>query len=91
MSCGVGDRCSSDPALLRLWHRPVATAPVRFLAWTPPYAAGVALEKTKDKAKQNKHFLAEVKAFRIKKKRKEKKKISKKSGDLNSCSCVLVI
>ena len=27
MSCGVGCRCSSDPVLLWLWHRPAATAP----------------------------------------------------------------
>ena len=29
-----------DPALLWLWHRPAATAPIRPLAWEPPYAAG---------------------------------------------------
>uniref|UniRef100_A0A8D0Z604 Glycine cleavage system H protein n=1 Tax=Sus scrofa TaxID=9823 RepID=A0A8D0Z604_PIG len=32
MSCGVGCRHGSDPALLWLWHRPVATAPIRPLA-----------------------------------------------------------
>ena len=26
MSCGVGHRCGSDPALLWLWCRPAATA-----------------------------------------------------------------
>ena len=26
--CSVGCRCSSDPALLWLWHRPAATAPM---------------------------------------------------------------
>ena len=36
-----------DLALLWLWHRLVATAPIRLLAWEPPYAAGVALEKAK--------------------------------------------
>ena len=45
MSCGIGHSCSSDPALLRLW--PAATAPIRPLAWEPPYAAGAALEKAK--------------------------------------------
>ena len=30
----------SDPALLWLWCRPEATAPMRPLAWEPPYAAG---------------------------------------------------
>ena len=47
MSCGVGCRRGSDPALLWLWRRPVATAPIRPLAWEPPYAAGAALEKAK--------------------------------------------
>jgi len=47
VSCGVGRRCGSDPELLWLWHRPVATAPIRPLAWEPPYAAGVALGKAK--------------------------------------------
>ena len=47
LSCGVGHRHVSDPALLWLWHRPAATAPIGPLAWEPPYATGVALEKTK--------------------------------------------
>ena len=46
VSCGVGRRCGSDLALLWLWCRPAATAPIRPLAWEPPYAEGVALEKT---------------------------------------------
>ena len=60
MSCGVGCRRGSDPALLWLWpeRRPVATAPIQPLAWEPPYASGAAQEiatttttdkKTKDK------------------------------------------
>ena len=28
VSCGVVHRCSSDPALLWLWCRPVATVPI---------------------------------------------------------------
>ena len=32
-----------------LWCRPVATAPVRPLAWEPPYAAGAALLFIKNK------------------------------------------
>jgi len=40
-------RCGSDPELLWLWQRPAATAPIGPLAWEPPYAAGVALEKAK--------------------------------------------
>ena len=35
------------PALLWLWRRLAAGAPIRHLAWEPPYAEGVALEKTK--------------------------------------------
>ena len=52
MSCGVGRRRSLDLALLWLWHRPVATAPIRPLAWEPPYATGKALKKTKEKKKE---------------------------------------
>ena len=47
VSCDVGRRRGSDPALLWLWRRPVATAPIRPLAWEPPYAKGAALEKAK--------------------------------------------
>ena len=57
VSCGVGCRRGSDPTLLWLWRRPVATAPIRPLAWEPPYAAGAAQEiaattTTKDKKKK---------------------------------------
>ena len=47
MSCGVGCRRNSDPTLQWLWHRLAAIAPMRPLAWEPPYAAGAALEKAK--------------------------------------------
>ena len=46
MSCCVGQRLGLDPALLWLWHRQVATAPIGPLAWEPPYAVGAALENT---------------------------------------------
>ena len=36
-----------DPALLCLWCRPAAAAPIRSLAWDSPYATGAALKKTK--------------------------------------------
>ena len=52
MSCGVGHRHGPDPALLWLWRRLAATAPIQLLAWEPPYAAGAALEKDKDKKKK---------------------------------------
>ena len=57
MSCGVGPRCSSDPALLWLWCRSqtwlgseVAVALIRPLAWEPPQAAGAALKRKRKKA-----------------------------------------
>ena len=53
MSCGVGCRRSSDPALLWLWRRPVATALIRPLAWEPPYAAGVALKGKEKRVGRN--------------------------------------
>ena len=40
----LGCRHGSDPELLWLWRRPVATAPIRPLAWEPPYATGAAQE-----------------------------------------------
>jgi len=52
MSCGGGCRCGSDPELLWLWYRPAATAPIRPLAWEPPYAMAAALEKTKRQEKK---------------------------------------
>ena len=48
VSCGVGRRFGLGLALLWLWHRPVATAPVRPPAWEPPYAISVALKRQKD-------------------------------------------
>ena len=44
MSYGVGHKCGLDLALL--WCRPAAIAPVRPLAWEPPYAA---LKRQKNK------------------------------------------
>ena len=41
-----------DPALLWPWRRPAATALIRPLAWEPPYATGVALEKAKSQKKK---------------------------------------
>ena len=52
VSCGVGCRRGLDTALLWLWRRPAATAPIRPLAWEPPYASGAALEKTKNNKKK---------------------------------------
>ena len=44
MSCGVGHRLGSDPALLWLWRRPAAVAPIGPLAWELIYAGGMALK-----------------------------------------------
>ena len=41
-----------DPELLWLWCRPAATAPIKPLAWEPPYAEGVALKRQKKKKRQ---------------------------------------
>ena len=38
MSCGVGHRCGLALALLWLWCRLATAAPIRPLAWEPPYA-----------------------------------------------------
>ena len=75
VSCGVGHRRGSDPALLWLWHRLVATAPIRPLAWELPYAVGCGRgprngKKTKKKTKTKTKVLYIVallsKAIRIK-------------------------
>ena len=58
MSCGVGRRRGSDPALLWLWRRPAGTDPIRPLGREPPYATGAALEKGK-KTKKCNSFMAE--------------------------------
>ena len=59
MSCGVVCRCGLDPELLWLWCRQAAGAPVRLLAWEPPYALGAALEKGKKTKKKKIIFMAE--------------------------------
>ena len=47
MSSGVVHTRGSDPVLLWLLCRSAATAPIRPLAWEPPYVEGAALEKAK--------------------------------------------
>ena len=54
VSCGVGQRHGSDPVLLWLWCRPMATALICPLAREPPYAADAALKKQKNKKKKKK-------------------------------------
>ena len=49
MSCGVGHRCMwLGSGIAMAVCRPAATAPIRPLAWEPPYASGVALKKKKN-------------------------------------------
>ena len=76
MSCGVGHRHGSDLALLWLWCRPAAVAPIRSLAWDLPYAVGTALKIQKKRRKERKK-LRELKQhnFRVKKVRAVGKKI----------------
>ena len=52
MSCGVSRRRGSDPALLWLWCRLAARAPIGPIAWEPPYATGVALKSKKKEKKE---------------------------------------
>ena len=54
VSCGVGCRRGLDPALLWLWCRLAAAAPIRPLAWEPPYAMAAAQEKAKSQKKKKK-------------------------------------
>ena len=54
MSCGIGQRCSLDLALLWLQRRPEATALIQPLAWEIPYATGAALKRQKKKKKKKK-------------------------------------
>ena len=49
-----------DPALLWLWRRPVATAPIQPLAWEPPYAARAAHEITKRPPQKNGYIIIKV-------------------------------
>ena len=49
MSCGVGCRHSSHPALLWLWCRLAAIALIQPIAWESPYAMGAAPQKKEKK------------------------------------------
>ena len=49
MGCGVVHRLGSDPALLWLWCRLAAIAPILPLTWELPYAASGAVKTKKKK------------------------------------------
>ena len=53
MSSAVGRRLGLDLALLWLWCRPEAIAPIPPLPWEPPYAVGVALKSPPPKKKDD--------------------------------------
>ena len=85
VSCGVGRRCGSDPELLWLWRRPVATAMIRPLAWEPTYAAGGDQEIATTTTKKTKKKKKRLKETRIKKmKKKKKKRKGKVDSDIKS-------
>ena len=50
--CHVGYRCGPDLALLCLWYRPAAAAPIQTLAWERAYATGEVLRRSKQTNKQ---------------------------------------
>ena len=66
MSCVVGHRCGLNLALLWLWCRPVAIAPIWPLAWEPPYAKGAALKRQKKRKEkvQHRYYRANIKVHR---------------------------
>ena len=54
VSCNVGCRLASGLALVSLWRKLAAEALIQPLAWKPPDAAGVALNrKRKKRNKEN--------------------------------------
>ena len=53
MSCGVGHGHGLDPALLWLWCRPAALAPIRPLTWELPHGTGVVLKRKKEKESES--------------------------------------
>jgi len=53
MSCGVGGRHSSDPALLCLWWRPAAIASIRPLDWELAYAACADLKRKEKESRSS--------------------------------------
>ena len=64
MSCGVGRRRGMDPALLWLWPRPAAVAPIGPLAWEPPYVLKGQRPKKKRKKKKKERKPPQVRAGR---------------------------
>ena len=55
MSCCVARRHGLDLALLWLWHRLGAAAPIQPVAWELAHAVGVALKSKSKKKKKRQH------------------------------------
>ena len=95
MSCGVGHRYSFDPMLLWLWLWPAAVAPIRPLAWGPPYALGAAQEKAKRPKKKKKfpqnpaHGFSAMTNRRLRSIRVEIKMVLKLENGYHTISCLL--
>ena len=70
--------------MLWLWCRLAAAAPIRPLAWEPPYAAGAALENTKiqkkKKKEEEKKGKKEKEGGRKKERKRRKEGKEKKEG-----------
>ena len=66
MSCGIGHRHGSNPALLCLWHRPAGIAPTLSLACELPHASGVVLKSKKKKIQKNLQNRTRLKDFETK-------------------------
>ena len=60
----VGSTCCLDLALLWLWRRPVATAPIRPLAWEPPICLGSGPRNGKKTKQTNKQTNRENKRLK---------------------------
>ena len=60
MSCGVGHRHGSDVALLWLWCRLAATAPIKHLAWEPPICHECSPKKKKRKKERKKRNISDT-------------------------------
>ena len=74
-----------DPALLWLWCRPAAAAPIRPLAWELPYAMGVALKKKKKEGKERKKKQLFFFSWKLGCKKKKKKNcVENPEGEVES-------
>ena len=64
MSCSVDCRHGLDLALLWLWCRTPAAAPIRPLAWELPHASGAALKSKRKKEKEKEKEKSLIAALR---------------------------